>query len=317
MDNGMDPEHRFAVSLMKHLVVPTFVLDTEGRVIIWNDACERLTGVKADDVIGTTNHRRAFYDQSRPCLADLIVMGRTDEIDSLYADFERTSIFDHVFHAENWCVMPNVNKRLYLHIDSGPIYDHDGQLIAVVETLRDMTAQKTAQLKLERLASSDGLTGLANRRVFDETLEAEWRRAQRAGYAISVLMIDVDHFKRYNDAFGHQHGDQCLRRVASVLAESMSRAGDTVARYGGEEFVVILPATQKPGALEVAERIRAAVEALQMTHAGEEDEVVTVSIGVATSNAMIDSPITLVASADDALYCAKEAGRNRVEGFLE
>ena len=317
MGDEIDSSHQFAIRLMKHLVVPTFVLDAEGRVSIWNDACERLTGVKAEAVIGTTNHRQAFYDQSRLCLADLIVQDRTAEIGSMYADFDRASSGQYGFHAENWCVMPHVGKRLYLHIDSGPIYDHDGHLLAVVETLRDMTAQKEAQLALERLAACDGLTGLANRRIFDETLEAEWRRAQRAQYPVSLLMIDVDHFKRYNDAFGHQHGDECLRKVASALTDVTVRTCDLVARYGGEEFVVILPATDKKGALVVAERIRAAVEEIQMPHAGEGDEVVTVSIGVATSNSVIDSPITLVASADDALYCAKDAGRNRVQGFIE
>ena len=127
----------FSVQLMEHLVVPTFVLDAECRVIIWNRACERLTGVKADEVIGTREHWRGFYDEPRPCLADLVAQGRTAEIDALYANHDHAgedAILAHGRRAENWCVMPQMGTRLYLAIDVGPIYDEDGRLIAVVET---------------------------------------------------------------------------------------------------------------------------------------------------------------------------------------
>lgn len=306
----------FSVRLMEHLVVPTFVLDAGCRVIIWNKACERLTGVKAAEVLGTDGHWRGFYDAPRPCLADLIALDRTAEIDALYADHDRAgedAVAAHGRRAENWCVMPQLGTRLYLAIDAGPIYDESGRLVAVVETLRDMTAQKQAQDELQRLATRDGLTSVANRRSFDDTLNTEWRRASRESRALSLLMIDVDYFKRYNDSYGHQGGDECLRRVAAAMSGVIKRASDAVARYGGEEFAILLPATEPEGALLVAERIRAAVEALALPHSGSDIAGhVTVSIGVASVPATHSGlPARLVAAADAALYRAKREGRNR------
>src|SRR5690606_37035045 len=126
--------------------------------------------------------------------------------------------------AENWCTMPQIGSRLYLAIDAGPIFDDQGKLIAVVETLRDMTEQKNAQTALQNLAAHDGLTGIANRRAFDERLGTEWLRAARDRQSISLLLLDVDFFKRYNDAYGHQQGDECLRKVAEVMAGAVFRA---------------------------------------------------------------------------------------------
>ena len=307
----------FSVRLMEHLVVPTFVLNAECRVIIWNKACERLTGIEAAEVLGTQEHWRGFYDSPRPCLADLVAQGRTAEIDALYSDHDHAgdgAIVAHGRRAENWCVMPQLGTRLYLAIDAGPIYDDAGKLIAVVETLRDITAQKTAQDELQRLATRDGLTSVANRRSFDDMLNMEWRRASRESRALSLLMVDVDFFKRFNDTYGHQGGDECLRQVAAAMSGVVKRASDAVARYGGEEFAILLPATEPDGALIVAERIRAAVTALRLPHSGSEvADHVTVSIGVAsiqvTGNGV---PSSLVAAADAALYRAKHTGRNRV-----
>jgi len=316
-DNNQDlGKLDFSVRLMEHLVVPTFVLDAECRVIIWNKACERLTGVPAGEVIGTRDHWRGFYDAPRPCLADLICQGRTAEIDKLYAAHDEAGSAEVKAHGrkvENWCVMPRVGTRLYLAIDAGPIYDEAGRLIAVVETLRDMTAQKEAQDELQRLATRDGLTSVANRRSFDDTLNTEWRRASRESRALSLLMVDVDYFKRYNDTYGHQGGDDCLRRVAEAMTGVVKRASDSVARYGGEEFAILMPATEPDGALIVAERIREAVEALALPHAGSEvADHVTVSIGVASMQSTNSGvPAQLIAAADAALYRAKHAGRNR------
>ena len=307
-------DQSFAIALMQHLVVPTFVLDAEGKVLIWNRACERLTGVPASEVLGTTDHGFAFYDEPRPCLADLIAQGRITEIEGFYAAYDNDSSSQLGFHVENWCRMPRVGTRLYLAVDAGPIYDEAGHLVAVVETLRDMTVQKEAQLQLERLASQDALTGLANRRAFDEGLEAEWRRCQRAGQMLSVIMIDVDHFKTYNDTYGHPQGDACLRSVGSVLAGVAARTGDLAARYGGEEFAVVLPGTNAIGARVVAERIRAAISALNIPHTDSSAaEHVTVSVGAVSADASKLAPNVLLLAADQALYAAKTLGRNRVE----
>ncbi len=142
-------EQLFAVRLMEHLVVPTFVLDAQGCVLIWNKACERLTGLAAGEVVGTRAHWRAFYDAPRPCLADLIVQGQSAKLGSLYEEHVQTA-GQMSLSAENWCEMPHLERRRYLAIDAGPIFDDFGNLIAVVETLRDITVQRSRSLPLRR-----------------------------------------------------------------------------------------------------------------------------------------------------------------------
>jgi len=170
---------------------------------------------------------------------------------------------------------------------------------------------RTANEKLEALVMQDGLTGLANRRCFDAMLLQELRHAERVGTPVAVAVIDIDNFKKYNDTYGHPAGDKCLRTVAGAIAETLRRAGDLAARWGGEEFVILLPGTGAVAAHRVAESIRAAVEALDLPHSGGVAGHVTVSIGVAASDAptAADGP-TLIAVADGALYAAKQAGRN-------
>lgn len=302
----------FAVSLMQYLVVPTFVLNQQGRVIIWNKACERLTGVPASVVLGTDAHWQAFYGERRPCLADLVLEQRVHEVPELYQGHGDPSGQTFGVRAENWCVMPRLGQELYLAIDVGPIYNDAGDLVAVVETLRDMTAEKRATIELERLVMCDGLTGLANRRHFDQQLQAEWSRMRRAQAPLSVLMVDVDHFKKFNDRYGHLAGDACLKQVGQVLREALWRPSDLVARYGGEEFVVLLPDTDGRGAHEVADRIQSHVMALNMPHADGEGARVTVSMGLASHTPTgQDSPQDLLHRADAALYRAKTSGRNR------
>ena len=317
--NQKDSKLDFSVRLMEHLVVPTFVLDADCRVVIWNRACERLTGVQASEVIGSRDQWRAFYNEPRTCLADLIALGRTDEINALYDEHDRVgkdAVFTDCYRVRSWIEMPRLGERIYLTADAGPIYDESGRLIAVVETLRDMSVQKRAQEELQRLATRDGLTSIANRRSFDETLNTEWRRASRESRALSLLMIDVDFFKPYNDTYGHQSGDDCLRQIAAAMTGVVKRASDCVARYGGEEFSILMPATELGGARIVAERIRAAVEALRLPHSGSAvAEHVTVSIGVACMHIAAggEPAAQLIAAADAALYRAKHAGRNRIE----
>lgn len=175
---------------------------------------------------------------------------------------------------------------------------------------------KTANHKLADLAVSDFLTGLANRRRFDDVLASEWARARRGGLPLALIMIDVDRFKPFNDGYGHQAGDACLRRVASVLGDSVTRAGDLVARYGGEEFGVILAEASLDGARVVAEKIRQSIAALALTHEYAESGVVTVSAGVAS--VVPDEHKTasdLIRMADTALYAAKAGGRNCTRVF--
>ncbi len=166
---------------------------------------------------------------------------------------------------------------------------------------------------LERISSEDGLTGIFNRRSFDQFLQKEWDRAIREKTNISLIMIDIDHFKGYNDHYGHQGGDDCLCQVASALAEAVGRPGDMVARYGGEEFVVVLPNTDIDGAALIAEKLRRKVEGLALPHNySTTANYVTISLGVAGIVPAVDSdPDTLIKQADAALYESKESGRNR------
>lgn len=305
--------YSFAVNLMQFLVVPTFVLDKDGKVLIWNLACERLTGLPAREVLGTQEHWKAFYDQPRPCLADLLVQNRMSEVEALYSTHEVLASQSHGVHAENWCVMPRLGSQLYLSIDAGPIFDGEGQLMAVVETLRDMTALKKAQQELELLASHDGLTGVVNRRGFDAKMSIEWRKGELDAQPLALLLIDVDHFKRYNDTYGHPAGDECLRQIAKALAAELHRPTDLVARYGGEEFAFVLPSTNAQGAAAVARRILEKVAALRIAHSGNDGVgVASVSIGVASVVPGEGRAVQeLMQAADDALYQAKRQGRNR------
>ncbi|TFW23029.1 diguanylate cyclase [Massilia arenosa] len=297
---------------MELLAIPVFVLDPECRVIIWNRACERLTGVPATEVLGTRDHWRSFYDVPRPTLADLVIQDRTAEVGALYQRQIAPESSPEGLAAENWCDMPRAGKRRYLAVDANAIYTDDGALMGVIETLRDMTDEKNAQIALEQQARRDALTGLANRRWFDETMKSEWARALRQKQPLSLLMVDVDNFKQYNDVHGHLGGDDCLRRIATAVASEM-RANDLVARYGGEEFAVILPNQALKGAAIVAERIRRRVEKLGVPHPVAAGRHVTVSIGAATALAAPGmDPSQLVAIADAALYRAKHMGRNRI-----
>jgi len=196
-----------------------------------------------------------------------------------------------------------------------------GEPTEYVTVMRDITERKILEEQLSALSLTDGLTGLSNRRAFDEALDREWKRTLREGSQISLLLLDIDHFKEFNDHYGHQVGDDCLRAVAASLKGAV-RAADVIARYGGEEIAVIPAATDTAGAVEVAEKARSAIEALRLPHDGRPDDGdhLTVSIGAATALARqggtISLPEGLLLAADTALYKAKHDGRNRVATAL-
>ncbi len=202
--------------------------------------------------------------------------------------------------------------------DDGRIFPLDSIAARAVE-LERLVEERTAALEranvaLETLTVTDDLTGIANRRAFDRRIAEEWRRARRAGRCLTLLMIDIDNFKHYNDFYGHVVGDRCLERIARVLAGSVRRASDLAARYGGEEFAVLLPDADVDEAIDVATLIRRKLTARALVHEGVGPGIVTVSIGVACREPEPGGdPRELVRAADEALYRAKRAGRDRIE----
>jgi len=219
----------------------------------------------------------------------------------------------------------------WTRIESYPLQQENGDMVWT-GVVSDITEQKRAEMaleesnrKLELLSITDGLTGIANRRRFNEALLTEYRRHTRSGSRLSLILLDIDHFKAFNDTYGHVHGDECLRRVAAVIAECASRTTDLPARYGGEEFACILPETDLNGATVLAEKIRSSIEALGIPNAGSKvAEYVTASMGVLclrppladyalSEDALKEATEDIVNQVDKLLYRAKESGRNRIE----
>jgi diguanylate cyclase (GGDEF)-like protein len=227
---------------------------------------------------------------------------------------------------EDWKIASSTISIPYRLVQDGEVYplrnlyERNRELEQLVEERTRALEATNAKLeetnaKLEALSNTDALTGIANRRSFDHMLAQEWNRALRAGRPLALLMLDVDHFKHYNDHYGHLAGDDCLNALASALTRAERRAGKLVARYGGEEFVVLLPEMTEPEALATARYIQQEIWELALPHAETEPGIVTVSLGVASIVPSMDAaPDCLVRLADAALYRAKHLGRNRVQG---
>jgi len=199
--------------------------------------------------------------------------------------------------------------------------DERGRELHTILVIRDISDRKRLEEELEALALKDGLTGLGNRRAFDEMLDRSWRQTLRSGSQMALLLLDVDYFKQFNDSYGHQAGDDCLRALAEAIRSFARRPTDLACRYGGEEFALILGDTGAEAALSLAQDIRSAVLALRIPHGiAPGGEHVTVSVGVAMAVARIGGsirmPESLLQAADHALYKAKAKGRNRIEQSL-
>jgi diguanylate cyclase (GGDEF)-like protein/PAS domain S-box-containing protein len=263
----------------------------------------------------------------------------TPEIDSAMAfkhpddrEAGRTSIARTLaervdYHWEGRLIRPGGEIR-YAVEQGVPQFSTSGEMIGVFGVISDITDQKLIEdelrlanqaaaqvnLELNELALMDSLSGLPNRRHFDVAMEREFKRAHRDNRALALAMIDLDFFKSYNDAYGHLGGDDCLRRVAGVIAEALRRPADQAARYGGEEFAVLLPDTDEEGAIVIAERMVAAVRALRLAHRENPVGHVTISCGVAVAWPRQDRATAhqLIGRADGALYDAKRSGRDRV-----
>ncbi len=219
---------------------------------------------------------------------------------------------------DDWKIAHSGISIPYHLVQDGEVYplkglqERNSRLEALIE---ERTHElELANLKLELLGNSDGLTGIANRRNFDTTLLQEWNRAKRSGFPLALIMLDVDHFKHFNDHLGHLSGDDCLRSLANILISQVRRSGELAARYGGEEFVLLMPDSTVQSALETAGRIQRAVWSLAIPHGETLAGIVTFSFGVASVNPSSSCvPEDLLRLADMALYRAKALGRNRIE----
>ena len=305
-------EHQRLFDIINFLPDATFVIDRDKRVIAWNRAIEEMTGVKKEDIVGKGDYAYSvpFYGEKRPVLIDYVLSdGNNMEI-----DYENITKKGNTIYAENYIPAMNEGKGAYLWHIVSPLLDSNGNLAGAIESLRDITERKQIEEKFKSLSTIDGLTGIANRRFFEDRLGYEWGRATRDARPLSLIMCDIDYFKLYNDNYGHLNGDICLKKVAETLRDTLKRPGDLVARYGGEEFAVILPETDLEGASVVAEKLRAGVEALGIEHEkSEASNYLTISLGVATAIPTADNTASkLVDLADRTLYRAKREGRNRV-----
>lgn len=271
----------------------------DNRLLYVSPACVRITGWSAEELLDTSALAGIHADDMERVEQAISALKNGEAEEARFVYRQR--------HRDKGDIWAEAALHVTLASDSGAV---DG----VVAVVRDMTEQKDLQDKLASLASTDGLTGLANRRTFDERLAEEWARAKRDGTQLSLL-IDVDHFKKFNDHYGHLAGDGCLRALGRILSTHARRPADLAARYGGEEFAVLLPNTGADGCAEVGEAIRQALHDLAMLHAqNPPSRLVTASVGAATSlpsQATTDCS-TLVAAADRALYAAKDSGRDRL-----
>ncbi|QOR66207.1 diguanylate cyclase [Cytobacillus suaedae] len=282
------------------------ITDADGTILYVNKAFMDITGYSENEVIGQNPrllksgiHKASFY---RHLWTSLITKG--------------------YWQGEIW----NKNKLgepypEWLNITA--IRDRTGRVENYVAVFSDITELKKIEKELvevneslSKLTNLDGLTGIANRRAFNEKLRNEWKRSRRSKSPLSLILLDIDHFKRFNDTYGHQQGDKCLKKVALVLEATATRSGDLVARYGGEEFAVILPDTAETGGRIIAEELRKNTEALQIPN--EKSDVspfVTISVGVSTYYP-VNKELTyerFVELTDTALYESKTQGRNRVK----
>ncbi len=306
----------FAESLLQHLAVATFVIDANHKIIFWNKACENITGLKAEEVIGTRNHWKGFYPGNRPCLSDLVLDNNLSESSELYSKAKQMTEIDG-FAAENWCTSAD-NIRRFLEFEAGAICDDSGEIVAVIECLRDRTKQKEAEQLVAEMAFYDPLTELPNRRLLQERLKEEISTANRQGNTGALMFLDLDDFKAINDSMGHDAGDELLIQLASRLKQA-TRETDMAARVGGDEFVVLLG--QLGYDMSLAARN---VEKVAQTILNEINKpykiknqtlYVTASIGITLFPAEDDTPDILLKQADSAMYCAKESGKNSVHFF--
>ncbi len=289
----------FSESVLKTAAALIVVLDRDGRIVLFNDHAEQTTGWKREEVLGKNWFERFILGDNLP--------GVEETFQTLLGEGQPLSY-------ENPIITRTGETRI-IAWNNTTLKDTDGQSYLVIATGIDVTEQRKYEETLKHLSLVDGLTGVANRRNFDEFFNRQWKLATREGTPLSLIMGDIDFFKRYNDALGHQAGDSCLIQVAAAMQDATRRPLDLVARYGGEEFIAAMPDTDQEGALKVAAEIRRRIQLLALPHPDSDvGAAVTMSLGVASVTPQTGmEPEALIAAADQALYRAKAGGRDRIE----
>jgi len=302
----------------KNSPIPAFVIGKDRSIIYWNGALEKMSGIMAEDVIGSKDHWKAFYHEYRPTMADLIVNERQGEISFWYmGKYKKSDLIEDAYEATDF--FPALEgEGKWLRFTASALKDSTGTLIGAVETLEDITGRKLAEDALREsearyrtLSITDALTGLYNSRQFYDQLRLEIERADRYGHPLSLLLLDIDNFKKFNDSYGHLEGDVVLIRLGEVIRRCL-RKTDSAYRFGGEEFTVILPETTGDAATILAERIREEYEnedfhpldSLESLHE-------TVSVGVAQYIPQ-EGVNPFLKRVDSSMYQAKRQGKNQV-----
>jgi diguanylate cyclase (GGDEF)-like protein len=306
--------------VLKTVRAGIIVIDAEQRIVFWNQWLEQHSQLSADNIQG-----KPFGD-----VFPEMVDGRTHVAVRAALENNFASLLSQTLNKAPFPLYANPadaanSVRMQQAVHVMPLEVANLPRHCVVQ-ITDVSMAVAREKKLRQLATElesqtlvDVLTGIANRRRFDLHLDDEFRRAKRNGTPLSLIMIDVDYFKDYNDNYGHQHGDHCLVQIAGALSSVLNRSCDLVARYGGEEFTAVLPETNEDGALQIAEAMRTEIEALNIEHArsGVAD-FVTVSLGVSTLvPEQLSKTGSLIHAADRALYQAKRSGRNCVVMYTD
>ena len=286
-------------TIVNNMAEGLMVIEADGSIQFTNPACDKYLGYHEGELAGQS-------------IADLLNPLVAQEYLDYFVRYAANPATAHSHGTREVIIRHKLGKSVCMDLTLTPMFLRQPLFIGL---LHDITHHKISEDALQRAAMVDPLTQIANRRHFDSFLEKEWQRATRSGAPLSLVVLDVDHFKLYNDTLGHAAGDLCLQQVAKAIATHAPRATDLAARYGGEEFVLLFAETDADSAYLLAESIRAHVEMLELPHPRSiTSDWITVSIGVATIHPhQLENTESLFVAADRAMYVAKESGRNQVQ----
>ncbi|WP_320045805.1 diguanylate cyclase [uncultured Ilyobacter sp.] len=294
-----EKKERLLESLLNTVPLPIYYQDKEGKYINCNRAFEEIVGKKRDNIIGKL-HKEVWGENLKGC--------------STKNDMEL--LMNKKLQKTEYKITDGSGQTRIVVVDKTVFYTAEGEVGGIIGAISDITDIRQMQEDLKILTLKDSLTGIYNRRGFEEMSERIWRESSRNKNSVSIIMLDIDKFKLYNDHYGHQAGDECLKKIAEKLEKSCKRPSDIVARYGGEEFIILLPDTTLDGARTVAENIKRNIQEMGIEHVKSKYGCrVTVSLGIASTVPKNEEEMEkLIGTADGMLYQAKEMGRNRVQG---